>query len=145
MGVEEAEVGTGRGGAVATGVGGVVAAVAGLVVGLLPVAATGGGTCGSPFAPASHGSGMSNALIGSWCADDLGTRRIWAWLLIIGGLVLVGIAVSLWRSRGPEPVVGSSVSGELARLAELRETGALSEEEFAVAKSRVLERDVPEK
>lgn len=118
---------------------GVVAAGAGLLLGLLPVAATGGGTCGSPFAPASHGVGMTNALIDTWCSGDLSTRRWLAVALIAIGLVIVGIAAKLWRdaraATTPEPV---SVSGELERLAHLRASGALSEDEFAAAKSRAL-------
>lgn len=130
------EIARNDGGPALIGITGGVAAAAGLVIGLLPVAAVDGGTCGSPFAPASRGGGADNALVLGWCADSLGARQGWAWALLIAGVVAIAAAV-VWHIKR-QPANQASASGELERLANLHKAGALTDSEYQAAKSRLL-------
>jgi hypothetical protein len=118
------------------GLAGAVAAVAGLIAGLLPVAATGGGSCGSAFAPASHGLGQPDALISVWCAQDLGPRRALAIALLVVGLAVVAAVIATWNrtSKGPgtSGVDTTQIDAQLA-------AGTLTYMEYADAKAALLQ------
>lgn len=119
---------------------GPIAVVVGVVAGLTHVW-TAGEDCGSPLAPTSRaGLGMASAMVDVSCEDTLSGRRALTWvLLVLGAAATIAGAVLVARlratSRPPAPV---GVSAELARLAELHDVGALTDEEWAAAKSQVL-------
>jgi hypothetical protein len=68
--------------------------------------------------------------------------KAWAFVSFFGGALALAI-LALLRRRGTSPAVvapNSSLSGELAELANLHKAGVLSTEEYTEAKQRVLSR-----
>lgn len=127
--------------------GGFIAAL-GLFLGFTPK----GAGCGRPL----RFQQLSNVFDRIACEGTLRTWRIVTIvLLVIGvGLIVVGIVALASRSYAavvpiapprpvvapPAPVVSSiDVTAQLSELARLRDTGALTAEQFETAKARVLE------
>lgn len=106
-------------------------------------------SCGSALVPNGGGnfnSGnftwdlLDNSLYRNLCENALAPMRGWAITLAIIGLILLiwGI-VALVRTPKPSALMpNSSVAAQLSEIARLKETGALTDEEFAAAKSRIV-------
>lgn len=118
-------------------------AVGGLIAGLTEITEV-GRSCGTAFSPAYHpASTLNSALIGVWCEKAVTTRQIWTWVLVVVGLVVLAWAL---RSRAipgetdqqvQESAVKDDVDAQLATLGKLRDSGALSNEQYERAVLRL--------
>jgi len=132
---------------------GAITSVVGLIIGLFPLSYE-GVKCGRAFfgtddaAVAEFGATLSGSTIPMWDYQD-GCEAVRRTLLLPAVIVLlVGLTLVVWglvKNSKPTAVVGApdqgetSVDGQLVALAQLHGSGALSDEEFAAAKRRVIE------
>lgn len=130
-----------EGGLWMAGVGGVLT-IGGVLAGAIKRGTD--GYCGSAWTPTDL-SMFDRAM----CKNDLGSWAAIAWtlvalgaLLLLSGLLLLvahGTAPAQQAHVAPPPARAvSSVGTELAEIARLRDSGALTPEEFEAAKARVL-------
>jgi len=127
-------------------VGGALSFVYGLILGSSSIVSR-GEDCGSVFAPAGNSgltfdldTDVARLLCGSRLSDQ--SESTWTWI-IIGVVVLVIGLVLLVLHRSAVGQMQSKdqpggVAAELGRLATLNQQGALSDEEYVVAKRRIL-------
>lgn len=106
------------------------------------------GVCGTAWNPSTP----PNALDEIMCRDDIGAWPSVAWTLtVVGVIALLGGVLLLVahstasnaRAAAPPRPLPRSVASELAEVARLRDTGALTEAEFIAAKRAVLGRGQP--
>ncbi|WP_333811128.1 SHOCT domain-containing protein [Timonella senegalensis] len=126
--------------------GGVVLAGAGVIAALTKVSAA-GLDCGSVFSPEPwRGLSLDALYSESLCERALAKRSPVAWTLIVLGVLLMlasffpskKTAVEPAIQARREPEVKRSKSDQMDDLIELKESGALTEEQFQSAKDRIL-------
>lgn len=98
--------------------------------------------CGSVLAPSSYGGSVSGFLVDSHC-EDARSARTWG----VVAAAVIGIATLIigarYIARSPRAASGParpSVSEDLSRLAQLHGAGSITDDEYAAAKARILER-----
>lgn len=117
--------------------------LAGVVWGFFPI----NGHCGAPFIPEES----SNFFTSASCSADLVGPRFGAIIVIVVGLVVLLAAIHEFLKpvdvdvdRHPGGEIGStavanySLTSELSELARLHASGALSDDEYRIAKARAL-------
>lgn len=113
-------------------VGGVLAA-AGLLAGLIPTASY----CGSIFNPENPLNFFDNMA----CDDNYNSRFAWMiGLFVVAGLTLLVGVIQLAQTQDSPTIAISTegIAGQLAELSRLRNSGALTEEQFEAAKQKLL-------
>lgn len=101
------------------------------------------GVCGTAWNP----SAPPNAIDEFMCKDDIGAWPSVAWTLTVVGVIALfgGVLLLVAHSTAPNAPAATpprplprSIASELAEVARLRDTGALTEAEFKAAKREVL-------
>lgn len=100
-----------------------------------------GQDCGSVFSPRTYGaSSVTAAYVDVVCDNDRSARRTQVIVLLVtgAGAALAGAGRLAGRRRSAAVPTRAELTEELVRLHDLRQAGALSDEEYAAAKARLL-------
>ena len=135
-------------------VGGAIFAIAGVILGLTRVTSA-SLDCGSVFSPEPwSGIDLASNFAEVLCEDSLGSRGSVVWTLIVVGVLLMLVSFfpakksvpapeplripQVFADVDPKPEAKRSKSDQMDDLIELKESGALTEEQFQTAKDRIL-------